>query len=147
MLQLGVIRQNPDLVKERLSIRNFKQPELVDQIISLDEQRRQLQQEQDNVQSQLNTASKEIGQLMAKNNKEGAEVKKQEVAALKQKLDPKQLEEIEKKIQEILYSIPNLPNQKVPAGLIIASRSRRERLSAPGKLTGCLPPSCKNLRG
>ena len=116
MLQLGVIRQNPDQVKERLSIRNFKQPELVDQIITLDEQRRQLQQEQDTVQSQLNLASKEIGQLMAKGNKDGAEAKKQEVASLKQKLDPKQVEEIETKIQNILYSIPNLPNQRVPAG-------------------------------
>lgn len=116
MLQLGLIRQNPEMVKERLSIRNFKQPELVDQIIALDEQRRQLQQEQDNIQSQLNTASKEIGQLMGKGKKEEAEAKKHEVASLKQKLDPKRLEEIEISIQNLLYSIPNLPNQQVPPG-------------------------------
>jgi len=116
MLQLGVIRQNPEMVKERLEVRNFKQLELIDEILSLDEQRRQMQLEQDTLQSKLNAASKEIGQLMAKGDKAGAETKKQEVASIKQQLDPKNLDEIEKRIQNILYSIPNLPSKSVPPG-------------------------------
>ena len=88
MLQLQVLRQNPEWVKERLAVRNFKDTHLVDHIIQLDEQRKKLQLESDTTQSRINTASKEIGQLMAKGEKENAESKKQEVASLKSALQP-----------------------------------------------------------
>jgi seryl-tRNA synthetase len=118
MLQLQVLRQNPQAVKDRLGIKNFKEINLVDEIIVLDDQRKKLQLEFDTTQAKLNTASKEIGQLMAKGQKEDAETRKAEVASLKSLLQPitDKLAETEKQLQETLVKLPNLPSAKVPAG-------------------------------
>ena len=116
MLQVAFIKQNAELVKQRLAVRNFKQPELVDELLKWDEKRRQYQLEQEEIQSKINAASKEIGQLMAKAEKEKAEQKKQEVAALKAIQNPDKLQEAEKNIESILYLLPNLPSEKVTAG-------------------------------
>jgi len=118
MLQLQVIRQNPAWVKERLAVKNFREPGLVDTILSLDDQRKKLQLEFDNTQSKVNNASKEIGQLMGKGQKEEAERKKQEVAVLKNSLQPisDKLAEIEKQLHDTLVVLPNLPSEKVPVG-------------------------------
>jgi seryl-tRNA synthetase len=118
MLQLQVIRQNPGFIKERLAVKNFKETDLVDEIISLDDQRKKLQAEADTTQSKINTASKEIGQLMAKGQKEEAEKKKGEVAELKSSLQPvaDKLNETEKQLQDVLVLLPNLPSDKVPPG-------------------------------
>src|SRR5438034_10219257 len=101
MLQLQVIRQNPQLVKERLAVKNFSEPALVDEIIRLDDERKKLQLEFDTTQAKVNSSSKEIGQLMAKGNKDEAEAKKQEVSALKVSLQPinERLSFVEKQLQ------------------------------------------------
>ena len=118
MLQLQVIRQNPYCVKERLTVKQFKDTNVVDTILSLDDQRKKLQLEFDTTQSKVNSTSKEIGQLMGKGQKDEAETKKQEVAALKNSLQPitDKLSEIEKQLQDTLVLLPNLPSEKVPAG-------------------------------
>lgn len=118
MLQLQVLRQDVEGVKRLLSIKNFKQLDLVDTIIALDDTRKKLQAEYDNNQAMVNSTSKEIGQLMAKGQKEDAEKKKKEVAALKDTLSPitEQLIQVEKKLQEELVKLPNLPSGKVPPG-------------------------------
>jgi seryl-tRNA synthetase len=66
MLQISYIRQNKDLVKSRLAVKYFAEPELVDKIIDLDDEKRKLQLESENIQSKANSISKEIGQLFAK---------------------------------------------------------------------------------
>jgi len=118
MLQVAFIRNNTELVKERLAIRNFKELSLVDSIISLDDERKNLQFKFDETQSKINSASKEIGQLMAKGNKEEAEKKKAEVASLKSSLHPinTTLAAVEKKLHDELIKLPNLPHNSVPAG-------------------------------
>jgi len=116
MLQVNTIRQNPELVKERLAIKHFKQLELVDEVLQWDDKRKQLQVEQDNLLAKINAVSKEIGQLMAKGEKEAAELRKKEVAELKSKQGQDKLAEAEKKIESILYQLPNLPSAKVPKG-------------------------------
>lgn len=118
MLQLQVLRQNPQAVKERLAIKHFTDLNLVDEIISLDDNRKKLQLEFDNTQAKVNSASKEIGQLMAKGSKEEAETKKHEVATLKSSLQPitEKLNETERQLQELLVRLPNLPSNQVPAG-------------------------------
>lgn len=118
MLQLQVLRQSPDEVKRKLAIKNFSETALVDTVLSLDDQRKKLQLEFDNNQAKVNSASKEIGQLMAKGNKEEAEAKKQEVATLKATLDPisKKLGEVEKQLHDELVKLPNLPSDLVPSG-------------------------------
>jgi seryl-tRNA synthetase len=118
MLQLNYIRQNTELVKQRLSIRNFMELELVDEIIRLDDERKKLQVESEVTQSKLNITAKEIGQLMSQGKKEDAEAKKKEVAALKSSVQPilDQLNIIEKQLHDTLIKLPNLPSGKVPAG-------------------------------
>lgn len=118
MLQLQVLRQDPQRAKERLAIKNFKETGLVDEIIALDDQRKKFQVEFDTTQAKINSASKEIGQLMAKGLKQEAGEKKKEVAALKEKLDPikDQLAATETALHDKLVMLPNLPSEKVPPG-------------------------------
>ena len=118
MLQVAFIRQNVDFVKERLGVRNFKDPGLVDTIVGLDDQRKKLQLESDTTQSRINTLSKEIGQLMAKGQKPEAEEKKQEVAGLKSVLAPiaERLASVESELEATIIRLPNLPAALVPKG-------------------------------
>jgi seryl-tRNA synthetase len=118
MLQLAVIRQNPEFVKERLGVRNFPETGLVDTIVQLDDQRKKLQLESDTTQSRINAFSKEIGQLMSKGQKQEAEAKKQEVATLKAALSPiaEQLAAVEEELNTTLIRLPNLPAAAVPRG-------------------------------
>ena len=118
MLQLNYIRQNAETVRQKLAVRNFKESELVEEILRLDEERRKLQSESEQIQSKLNSAAKEIGQLMSKGAKGEAENKKAEVANLKSSLQPvlDQLTSLEKQVQDTVVRLPNLPHDKVPAG-------------------------------
>jgi len=118
MLQLQVIRQNPEWIKERLAIKYFNDGSVVDAILKLDEQRKKLQLEFDNIQAKINSSSKEIGQLMAKGEKEKAETLKQNIPSLKTSLQPisDQLSETERQLQSELVKLPNVPSEKVPVG-------------------------------
>lgn len=116
MLQVTFIRQNTELVKQRLLVKNFKQPELVDELLKWDDKRKQYQFELDELQAKINASSKEIGMLMAKGQKEEAEAKKADVADWKQQQNPDKLNEAEKNIEAILYLLPNLPSEQVPTG-------------------------------
>ncbi|HEV8284011.1 MAG TPA: serine--tRNA ligase [Chitinophagaceae bacterium] len=118
MLQLQVIRQNPEWVKQRLAVKYFADGNIVDKILELDEQRKKLQLEFDNTQAKINSGSKEIGQLIAKGLKKEAELKKTEIAAIRNSLDPisQKLPVIEKQLQDELVKLPNLPSEKVPVG-------------------------------
>jgi seryl-tRNA synthetase len=118
MLQLQVLRQDPQAVKQKLAIKHFTDVQLVEEIIALDDERKKLQLESDNTLAKINAASKEIGQLMGKGQKEEADRKKQEVASLKVLLHPiaGKLDETEKELNNKLVLLPNLPSEKVPAG-------------------------------
>lgn len=118
MLQVNFLRNNIELVKERLAVKNFKQPELVEQIIALDDERKKLQAEFDSTQAKINSASKDIGKLMAQGNKEEAEQLKAAVPALKAAIEPlkDKMAAAEKSLHDALIQLPNLPYSKVPAG-------------------------------
>jgi seryl-tRNA synthetase len=118
MLQVAFIRNNKEEVKQRLAVKNFAELSLIDEILTLDEERKKLQQEFDSTQAKVNSTSKEIGNLMAKGNKAEAEDKKQDVAAFKNSLQPisDNLSAIEKQLQDVLVRLPNLPSEKVPPG-------------------------------
>jgi seryl-tRNA synthetase len=118
MLQLATLRNNPEDIKKRLAIKNFRDTALVDEIIKLDDHRKKLNFNFDDTKSKINAVSKEIGQLMAKGNKEEAEARKKEVEELKKQLDPIQSEltAVEKQVNDMLVVLPNLPSEKVPAG-------------------------------
>jgi seryl-tRNA synthetase len=118
MLQLAVLRNNPGEVKERLGVRNFKEINLVDEIIALDDQRKKLTFQFDETKAKINAASKEIGGLMAKGQKEEADAKKKEVEVYKSTLAPIEVElaKTEKDVNDLLVKLPNLPSSKVPKG-------------------------------
>ena len=118
MLQVNFIRQNLELVKERLSVKNFSDLTLVDKVVELDEQVRKLKVESETLQASINTASKEIGMLMGKGQKDLAETKKQEVANHKSSLQnlAQQLADAEKLFHDELIKLPNLPHVSVPKG-------------------------------
>jgi seryl-tRNA synthetase len=118
MLQIGYIRQNTAQVKERLTLKNFNDLSVVDRILQLDEQVRKLKAETENLQAGINAASKEIGMLMGKGDKDSAENKKQEVAKNKTNLQElnQQLADAERSLQDELVKLPNLPHASVPKG-------------------------------
>ncbi|WP_312339029.1 serine--tRNA ligase [Sphingobacterium sp.] len=119
MLQLNYIRENRDTVIERLAVKHFKEIGLVDEIISLDEERRKIQSESDALSAEANAAAKQIGDLMRQGKKEEAETVKSKSSGykeqVKQLLD--QLGAIEAELNEKIVQLPNLPHQSVPAGV------------------------------
>ncbi len=118
MLQVAYLRQNTELVKERLAVKHFAEINLIDEVIALDDQRKQLTFLYDETQAQLNKTAKEIGVLMSKGESDAAEAKKAEVAGLKSKLQPinEQLVNVEKQLHDTLIKLPNLPSPLVPKG-------------------------------
>jgi seryl-tRNA synthetase len=118
MLDIKLIREKPDFVKERLAHKNYGQPEHVDTIIALDTDRRSLQQQLETVLNQSNLAAKAIGGLMKEGKKEEAEAKKAEVAGMKEseKQLKEQLAAVEKLQEDIAIQLPNLPAAAVPFG-------------------------------
>jgi seryl-tRNA synthetase len=118
MLQVSVLRANPAMVKEKLAKKNFSNLAMVDAIVQLDDERKRLQAAFDDTQAKVNAASKEIGMMMGKGDKAGAELIKTNVAEWKQTLEPlkEQMAVVEKELSEALVQLPNLPADEVPVG-------------------------------
>ena len=148
MLQVAFIRNNKEEVKQRLTVKNFAELSLVDEILKLDEERKKLQQEFDSTQAKVNSTSKEIGQLMAKGQKEDSENKKLEVALLKSLLQPisDKLSVVEKQLQETLVRLPNLPSEKVPPGKTPADNIVVRAGGNEPKLPGNALPHCDLIK-
>jgi seryl-tRNA synthetase len=118
MLQVNYLRQHTQLAKDLLAVKHFSNVDLVDQVIAVDDQRKRLQASFDDLQSKVNAASKEIGNHMAKGEKEQAEAIKQNVGAWKLALEPLKVEmaEVELALQNLVVQLPNLPHALVPKG-------------------------------
>lgn len=118
MLLLQLFRQNKELIIEGLKKKNFKDLNIVDEVIAIDEKRRSIQVENDRIASEINSASKLIGQLMGQGKKDEAEQYKTEVAGKKEKAKEiaQQLAQLETEQQELLIRLPNLPHGSVPYG-------------------------------
>lgn len=118
MLQVAVLRNDPDGVKKRLAKKHVQNLGLVDSIIELDDQRKKIQAEFDAIQAKVNSSSKEIGMLMGKGEKDAAEALKAQVANWKAALEPLKTKtaETEAQLQQTLVQLPNLPADIVPEG-------------------------------
>ena len=119
MLQVSVIREHPEKILEGLRKRNVKDAEgLINQILENDQRRRETQKLVDDIKAQSNSDSRKIGELMKAGKAEEATALRTTVAADKEKL--KNLEAdfaaFDNKQTELLYRIPNIPHEKVPAG-------------------------------
>ncbi|MBQ0769168.1 MAG: serine--tRNA ligase [Bizionia sp.] len=118
MLQIPFIRENKALVISRLAKRNIDATETVNAVIVLDEERRALQTELDNTLAESNTISKEIGILYKSGQAEkanGLKVKTTELKETTKTLNDKLNAKIDA-LNELLYKLPNVPNETVPAG-------------------------------
>lgn len=119
MLTLQILREQTETVLEGLKKRNFKDAEsLVQQLIENDKLRRETQNTLDTLKAKSNADSKKIGDLMRAGKADEANTLRASIALDKDKVKSleESLTEFERKQQEILYKIPNVPASKVPAG-------------------------------
>jgi len=119
MLSLPYIRENKELIIKGLLVRNFQNAEtIVENVIEVDGKRRSVQAELDNILSESNKISKEIGKLFQAGEVQKANIAKEKTVQLKEKskLLGDTLAEVEIALNELLYQIPNVPNELVPTG-------------------------------
>jgi len=134
MLDIKFVRENPELVKQ--NIRNKFQDNklhLVDEVIALDQESRATKQEADNLRSERNRISKQIGGLMAQGKKEEAEELKKQVTSFSDHLAQLEAKESElsDKILNIMMTIPNIIDPSVPLGKDDSENVEVERYGEP----------------
>ena len=134
MLDIKFVRENPDVVKEniRKKFQDQKIP-MVDEVIALDQENRNIKQEVESLRANKNKISKQIGALMAQGKKEEAEEVKKEVAASGAKIDELSAreKEVEEKIKTIMMTIPNIIDPSVPVGKDDSENVEAERFGEP----------------
>ena len=118
MLTLKQIRDNKEEAILRLQKKGVEAAPIIDKIEELDDKRKALQNELDNCLAQQNQAAKQIGALMGKGEKEAAEAKKQEVAALKSRSTElkEESDRVAEELQNEIVKLPNFPADIVPEG-------------------------------
>jgi seryl-tRNA synthetase len=116
MLDLELLRKNPEFVKERLRLRREEYPRLVDEALRLDEERRSILRELEALRAERNALSKEVGKLKSKGEQTaGLEGKVKEIREKIESLEA-QLSKVEEQLKNVMLSIPNIPHQSVPVG-------------------------------
>ena len=118
MLQLNTIREEKDRVLGGLKKRNFKELHLIDNIIALDEKRRATQLSLDETLAKSNNLSKEIGSLFKAGETDKANTLKEQTATLKEDIKTltDTLNTTVEELNNLLYRVPNIPNELVPEG-------------------------------
>ena len=118
MLALHFIRENKEAILKGLEKRNFKQPELINEIIELDQERRIQQSTLDQQLASANKLAKEIGDLFKSGEIAKANILKEETLSLKTKTKTlqEQLQETIETLLDLRTQIPNIPHQSVPKG-------------------------------
>jgi seryl-tRNA synthetase len=118
MLDIKLVRERPDFVRERLAARGAGDEGRVDELLALDEARRERLTEAEKLKAQRNASSKEIGALMAQKKTAEAEARKADVRALGERIAAldKELADVDARRQEILLRLPNLPHASTPVG-------------------------------
>ena len=118
MLDIKLIREKPDLVRQRLATRGAGDETHIDGLLKFDEQRRKLLAEVETLKAQRNRASKEIGALMGQKKTAEAEAKKTETREFGDRIAAldKEAEAIEASLKLLMLSLPNLPHESVKIG-------------------------------
>lgn len=118
MLAINLIREKKDYVIERLRIKNFDAAEIIENIISLDTSRREIQSKANNAEAEMNRISKEIGNLMKAGKKEEAESAKSRTSTLKEEIRSllEKLSPLEEELKKEIIKLPNLPHESVAPG-------------------------------
>ncbi|MCR5625515.1 MAG: serine--tRNA ligase [Lachnospiraceae bacterium] len=134
MLDIKFLRENPDIVKENIKNKfQDKKLPLVDEVIELDKEARQVQQEMDSLRESKKKISAEIGKLYASGQKEEAEAKKAEVTQNAERLEEleKSHTELLEKVRTIMLTIPNIIDKSVPIGKDDSENVEIERFGEP----------------
>jgi seryl-tRNA synthetase len=118
MLDIKLIREQPDAVRQRLATRGAGDEKKIDQILALDEQRRKMLSEAEQLKASRNRGSKEIGALMAQKKAPEAEAKKAETRRMGERITAldKSLAEVEQQRDALMLQLPNLPHASVKIG-------------------------------
>ena len=118
MLPLITIREEKDRILSGLKKRNFKELHLIDNIIALDEKRRATQLSLDETLAKSNNLSKEIGSLFKAGETDKANALKEQTATLKEDIKTltDTLNTTVEQLNDLLYRVPNIPNELVPEG-------------------------------
>lgn len=118
MLKTSYIIANKEEVINSLNKRNFNSEDLINELISLDDKRKSIQTEYENMLAESNTISKEIGQLFKSDNKDAVPELKQRSSEIKKstKVLSDDLVQVKNEIFDILSQIPNIPHKSVPSG-------------------------------
>lgn len=118
MLLVPFIKANKDEVIKRLAVKNFHNTPLIDQVLELDELRKSIQQQMDELLAEANTLAKQIGQLFKEGKADEASALKERNSEIKEKSKElnQQLTTTKDQLNEKLVEIPNLPHESVPPG-------------------------------
>lgn len=118
MLQVAHIRENKEVYVQALKKRNFEAESILEEVVTLDEERRSTQTELDNTLAESNKLSKEIGLLFKSGEHEKANKVKEQTGDLKEKSKvlSEKLNSVLEQLNQLLYTIPNIPHESVPAG-------------------------------
>ena len=119
MLQVQLLRENRDEIVERLKIKNFNKSSIIDQVIELDDKRKSIQSESDELLARSNIIAKEIAILFKSDKRqESFQFLKRRISPYKRKNKNTSIFslEIQNKIRELLVKIPNVPHHLVPSG-------------------------------
>ncbi|MCL3779900.1 serine--tRNA ligase [Prolixibacteraceae bacterium JC049] len=118
MLSVKFIKENPEFVVERLAVKNFDAKELVDAVCAISNRKNEIQQEMDQHKAEMNSISKQIGQLFQQGKAEEANAAKAKTASLKEAIKELEKEFGEKDVEltDKLTQIPNIPHESVPSG-------------------------------
>ena len=120
MLELNFLRVNTERVKEGLKVRNYSDEALtiIDDIINLDDRRKDIQTRLDSLLAERNALSKEIGMLFKSGKRDEAEEKRNRVNEIKEEASTleEDLKATKTALDEALYQVPNVPHPSVPKG-------------------------------
>ena len=118
MLDIDAIRSDPQRVKEAIRAKDTGSPEMVDELLTVDEERRAAITEKQETQARQNDLSQEIGTLKREGKDEAAQERIEETSRLKEEIDAldETVQETEEKQRELLLQIPNVPHPSVPVG-------------------------------
>lgn len=118
MIELNTLRAQPEEIVNKLLIKNFDAKELVSELLILDKEKREIQVENDALLNKRNVLSKEIGELFKSGKVTEANEKKEETKNLNDSIQvlKDKFNELDQKIDAILYQLPNIPNSEVPKG-------------------------------
>lgn len=118
VLDIKLIREAPDLVRQRLATRGAGDDNLLGDLVTMDEERRRLVAEVENLKAERNRVSKEIGGLIAQGKTEDADVRKAQTRELGERIGflDRAVHQAESGRDQILLRLPNLPHPSVPMG-------------------------------